>query len=164
MKKVVIPLRKPWTLLVLTSHMFGACAWFFVDKAMTNDRGLVINGILPLERGSADVFYAVLGILSFGFVAIAIACMIGLVRRARFDVIVGKKSIVFPNARLWHPEHEIRVEYVDLASVRTNKNFVAFDTREGLRVLNARWLPEAWPANKVADLVVARWRGEAESE
>lgn len=40
----------------------GAAALFFAYMALTNDRGLIINRIIPLSKNVATVFYAALAI------------------------------------------------------------------------------------------------------
>ncbi len=56
--------------------LFGAAAVFLFREAMTNDRGLIINGIITLDTGGATIFFYVLAGLSAGFVLLGI--LIGL--------------------------------------------------------------------------------------
>lgn len=51
---------------------FGACSAFMAYKAIHNNVGLVINGIITLGPGKATVFYWVISALGAGFVFLAL--------------------------------------------------------------------------------------------
>lgn len=57
--------------MVLAWLFFGVCSVFYVYRAQNNDRGLVVNGLIELEVGTATGFYWALAACSAGFVAIA---------------------------------------------------------------------------------------------
>ncbi len=52
---------KPRIIFVLGAVLFfGAIAAMFTNEALTNDRGLIINGIITLGPGGATIFYWVM--------------------------------------------------------------------------------------------------------
>lgn len=55
--------------MLLAIAFFGACAAAGAYAAETNDRGLIINGLVELSPGGASVFWWVLSALSLAFVA-----------------------------------------------------------------------------------------------
>jgi hypothetical protein len=70
-------LRPMGTLLAML--FFGACAGFMFYLAVTNDRGLIINGLITLDPKGADVFYAVTGIVSALFVVLGLVSLIAAI-------------------------------------------------------------------------------------
>jgi hypothetical protein len=60
-----------WSVMIACAVFFGICGFVIRAKAASNDRGLIINGIIELSAPSATTFYWVLSWLSFGFVAMA---------------------------------------------------------------------------------------------
>jgi hypothetical protein len=63
------------TTLILCIGLFAPMGVFFANKAMTNDVGLVINGIFKLSPTGADNFYWVLCAFSTLFVLFSIAAL-----------------------------------------------------------------------------------------
>lgn len=67
--------------MAISGLFFAACAAILFRNAVTNDRGLIINGLFELGPQGADVFYGVLAALSVGFVLVAaIATVQGLIK------------------------------------------------------------------------------------
>lgn len=52
---------------------FAVCGWVMMQKALHNDRGVVINRLIELDAQGATIFYWVLVLLSAGFVVLGIA-------------------------------------------------------------------------------------------
>ncbi len=67
--------------------LFGVAAVFFTYRALQNDRGLVINGIIHLGPHAADVFFAVLAALSVGFVAMGVLGAVRFLGTPRWVVL-----------------------------------------------------------------------------
>jgi hypothetical protein len=65
----IIPLRRPYRELVLGFVLFGAAAAYLFYRASTNDRGLILNGLIHLDPSGAGTFFVVLGLLSVGMSA-----------------------------------------------------------------------------------------------
>lgn len=79
-----VPRLRP---LLLATLFFGACLAFYVWRAWSNDRGLIINGLVELEAGGATIFFAVLALASAGFVAIGLWAMLIRVRGPSYLVL-----------------------------------------------------------------------------
>jgi hypothetical protein len=160
--KIEIPLVKPYLLMALALLLFGGGGLFMLHRAESNDRGLIINGIIHLETGGADVFYAVLGLLSVGLAALTVLSLYRLVRRDAFRVVITRTAITFPNPRLLSSELEIKVRFEDVLAIRASAaekaDWLVFDTKSGPRTLNTKWLPADWPSSRLSTLVVERWR------
>jgi hypothetical protein len=58
--------------MLLPLIMFGVCAGVFFHEAVTNYRGLIINGIIKLDTQGGTIFYYVMAGLSCLFVLAAI--------------------------------------------------------------------------------------------
>ena len=55
---------------------FGGCAAMMAYTALTNDRGLILNGIITFTPDGATRFYGAIAIVSVLFVLIAVAALI----------------------------------------------------------------------------------------
>jgi hypothetical protein len=159
---LVIPLRKPYTQLVLAVLFFGAGAAFMFYRASTNDRGLILNGIIHFEPGGADVFYAVMGLLSFGFVAMGALGIYNFARIEPFALTIGAKRIQLPSGR---PSGirmvELRIDEVESISIFPpggEAKSVVVRTFAGMHSISANWLPPEWSAVRLSDELVARMR------
>lgn len=80
--------------MAVVSIGFCAAGWFFADKALTNDRGLVINGLIHLKADGANVFYWLLALASACFVAIGVLAFIaGLSGSQRLTITDSELSV-----------------------------------------------------------------------
>ena len=73
---VSYPYRPKATTMVLCILFFGACAGVLGVKAETNDRGLILNGIVTFSETGASMFYWILAGLCLGFVVMGILLII----------------------------------------------------------------------------------------
>lgn len=55
---------------------FGGCAAMMAYTALTNDRGLILNGIITFTPDGATRFYGAVAIVSVLFVLVAVAALI----------------------------------------------------------------------------------------
>src|SRR6187551_3536853 len=62
--------------LLVGLGLFGGSGLMFGSRALTNDRGLIINRFIELETVAASVFYAVLAIVSLLFVGVALVALV----------------------------------------------------------------------------------------
>jgi len=159
--KIVIPLKRPYAQLALGALLFGACAAFFFYRASTNDRGLILNGIIHFEPGGADVFYAVMGLLSAGFVVIAALGILRISQIQNFTLVIGARSVSLPVGKpMGMRMHEIPI--ADLVSIGkhppASPKHVILQARQGTHWIPTSWLPEGWTADGLADELVARMR------
>lgn len=67
-----IPYRPSLGKPLLAMVFFGVCAVIMAHEAQTNDRGVVLNGLVELSTSGATVFYWVICGLSLGLVATAL--------------------------------------------------------------------------------------------
>ena len=58
--------------MALCILFFGACAAVLGWKALGNDSGVILNGVLTLSENGASIFYWILTALSLGFVVLAV--------------------------------------------------------------------------------------------
>lgn len=155
----VIALRRPYGLFALATVMFGGCAAFFIHLAQTNDRGLIINGLIHLEMGGADIVYAVLALFSLGFVAMGVISSIHCYQIKDFRLVIGRKAIKLPGPLL-RGAREVTVPTDRIVSVTVQPSGstagIAVREEDTAHALQARWLPPEWPLQKVADAIIER--------
>ena len=73
---------RPWFVL-LGAAFFGVIAVFAAHEALTNDRGLIINGLIELSVGGATIFYWCMAAVSAAFVAVTIPMfVVGLIGKS----------------------------------------------------------------------------------
>lgn len=166
-EKITIELVRPYAMLILGIALFGGGGAFMIHRSLSNDRGLILNGIVHLEPGGADAFYAAIGALS---VAMGILSAFGLGRmatRKSFRIVLAKQSMTIPEPRMWRALQEITVRYDDIVAVRLHPpgapSFVILETHAGRHHLSKQWLPPAWPASLVASTIVGRLRARADA-
>ncbi|XXX73347.1 hypothetical protein WMF30_37480 [Sorangium sp. So ce134] len=157
-----IPLRRPYRELLLSALFFAACAAVLAHRAWTNDRGLILNGILHFERGGAGVFYAVLAILSGALCAMGLAGAARLAALKPFRILLGPRSITLPSMHPLRAAREVTVplDRVEAVEMQPPARPVALVIREGDRAhtVPQRWLTEGWSAQEVAGAIIARVR------
>lgn len=155
--KISIPLVRPYFILGASSALFGACAAFLFYRASTNDRGLIINGIIHFDAEGADIFYFVLGVLSALFVLMGGLAIFHCARIKDFRVLVGKKTIKLPPAVLWRGAEEITiaVDRITAISVQPPQKPAVIAIHEDALVhrIPVRWLPPAWTVQEVVELI-----------
>ena len=105
--------RPGLAVVLLSGIFFAACALVLGARAYTNDRGLVINGIIELSPGSATVFYCVLTGFSVGFVAAA-AVLAGTQLTLHQRIAYTETCLILPRSR-WSAE-EVTVPFSDILS------------------------------------------------
>ncbi len=159
---LVIPLRKPYKQLVLAVLFFGACAAFMFHRANTNDRGLILNGILHFEPGGADIFYAVMGLLSFGFVVMGGLGIYNYSRLAPFQLVASEAAVKLPSGRPTGIRMvELRFDEIESISIFPpggEAKAVVVRTFDGMHSVAANWLPPGWTPGTLAAELVARMR------
>lgn len=73
----------PWMML-FASFFFGTCAYFMAQEALTNDRGLIVNGVVHFSRHWATIFYWCIAAISGAFVVVGISALfVGLLSTHR---------------------------------------------------------------------------------
>ena len=75
---------------------FGLCACVLAWKATTNDRGLILNGLIYFSQAGATTFYWVLAALSTVFVAAAIWIVASTLIVGVPDIALTDQAISIP--------------------------------------------------------------------
>src|SRR5688500_3435530 len=105
-------------MIIFGALFFGICAAVLGAKADSNDRGLIINGIIELGVEGATITYWVLTALSIGFVVMSGALMVIRVGGSQVVALTGD-SLISPKSR-WSKE-EVSVEYRDIQQLSTSE-------------------------------------------
>ena len=103
--------------MMLSIVLFGAAAAFFVHRAQTNDRGLIINGVIELETGGATIFFWVFAALSALFVLAGAAACASRLSGKRF-IELDDDAITVPGRWRGAPK---RVAYGTIQSLQMVK-------------------------------------------
>jgi hypothetical protein len=105
------PYKPRKTALVLGALIFAPCTALFVHNGMTNDRGLIIDGIIHLGVNGATIFYWVFAALSAGFVAVAVLSLLASLGKSLSieltDQFLYAPRGIFAHEPLSIPLHEI---------------------------------------------------------
>jgi hypothetical protein len=103
--------------MLLAGGFFTLCAVFYFYKTATNDRGLILNGLLEFGAAGATAFYCTLGVLSLMFVLSAVLGVAhGLIRRP--VLIVADDYITVPGTFLRRRENRIVLSQITAASIQ----------------------------------------------
>jgi len=152
--------KSSWAVIIFCAIFFGAGAAVLGNAAATNDRGLVINGIIPLTQNGATTFYWFLCALSIGFVAIsALLTVHRLTHHQR--IAFTPQSIILPSSR-WSSE-ETTINYDDITSLSGAKvngqRFLYVFRNDGKQfTIAASLLPTRGSFNEVGELLHHRIR------
>ncbi|MDP1579650.1 MAG: hypothetical protein Q8M02_05195 [Candidatus Didemnitutus sp.] len=105
------PYRAKTTPMLLAGLFFGVCAAWFLHLWSTNDRGLVLNGIIELGAVGAGRFYAGLAVTSTLFVIAAIAALLhGAAKKT--VLVLAPDHLLIPRG-FWRPTVQ-RVAFTDI--------------------------------------------------
>lgn len=160
-KLTTIPLRRPYPEALLSVLLFGACAVFFYFRATNNDRGLILNGIIEMGRESADWFYAILGLLSGGFVAMGLFGSWRISQIKNFVIDLGRKEMTFPAAPVFRaPVVTVPYDRIDAVEIVGEGKSSFVTIREGAQAYSipSRWIAEGWTAQQILEEIIARVR------
>lgn len=106
--------KPSWWIILLGGAMFGFATVFFVYRAFSNDRGLIINRVIELSESSATIFYWVFAFLSLCFVLTVIAITY---HRLKFHqrLAFTDSELIVPASRWSAAEKSIK--YADVSSL-----------------------------------------------
>lgn len=102
--------------MVLCALFFAVCAIVLFWFALTNDRGLVINGLIHMGPNSARVFLGVLCAASVGSVVAAFAAILAYQGKTH-EVVVDDTSLSTPGP-IWRLSATRTVQFADVTMVR----------------------------------------------
>jgi len=136
------PYRPGWTAIVLCTLFFGALAAFMAHVARSNDRGLVINGVVTLSPGGATAFYWTVAGVGACFVLLAgLLAVVRLTSRQR--VALAPAALLVPRGRWSNEETAIRfAEVLELSRTEVQgQHFLKIVHPGGTFTLVASMLP-----------------------
>lgn len=139
---------------LLATLMFAGVTAFFAHEASTNDRGLIINGIITLSTGQATVFHWCLFALG---AAMTVAGVWNLYRRAtsQQQLVLGPGFVSVPSSSRWG-SGERRVSFGEIVSVQCSEvqrqRFARLTLRDGEKLTIAAGM---LPGNAEYDEIVA---------
>ena len=108
--------RPRWSVIVGGALFFSACFFVLRSQAASNNRGLVINGLIELSPANATRFYVSLCWLSFGFVAISIFLL--MVRLTNAQKLRLTNDGLHAPKRAWSRQ-PMFIAYTDVLSMET---------------------------------------------
>ncbi len=115
MQEVRIPYRPNKLLFVGAILLFGFGSVFFCHLAATNDRGLILNGIIRFSSQGATVFYWVLFAISSSFVAVGLAALVSSLMVKR-EIVLTATSISSPKNGF--TKAVVQVDFSDITGVQ----------------------------------------------
>jgi len=161
--EIVIPLVRPYKQVILAVLLFSACAVFLAYLAKTNDRGVIIYHLIHLGPDGADIFYAVLSLLSAGFVAIGVLGAYRISRFETFQLVLGDSTLSMPTGATFRVT-EAEILFRDIVSVEMlppdAPKRLMIHARTGSHGLPANYLPNGWTLREVGDRIIERARKE----
>jgi hypothetical protein len=151
------PYNAKLSLVILGGLMFGGASYFFIDTAIHNDRGLIINHIIPLDTHDATIFYWVLAALSVGFVIVLIMALIRRYSDPKF-LELDETCITLPHGML---QRELsRIDYCNIVGLSETKvsrqTLLHLHTRERKYTLAASLLPNKKLYEEIRDFLATR--------
>lgn len=149
--------KPKWWIIILCGAMFGYATVVFTQDALSNDRGLIINGLIELSENGATIFYWVFAFFSFCFVLGAIAIT---VHRLKFrQRIAFTDSEVIVPASHWSAA-EKSIKYADISSLSVSSISGRKDLNiihsGGKSVINASMLPSSKVFQEITDFLAAK--------
>jgi hypothetical protein len=106
MSERVFHYRPRWSAIIWGALFFGAAAAWFCVKALHNDRGLILNGIIRLSPANATIFYWVMSGLGAGFVVAAVL-LVGVRLMNPQRIMLTDDSLTLPRSRWSSQEQHI---------------------------------------------------------
>jgi hypothetical protein len=150
-------LRPYWRMLFGFLCCAGAGA-FMIREAVVNVRGLIINGIIHLGPGQADVFYAVMGAFCVAGAALSLGNLGALLPGRPFRLRIADDEIRLPRWPLWkHEEAVVLLDEVLAVAIQPagNRPGLVIVSKVGRFPLPAMYLPPEWSLTQVADRIIA---------
>jgi hypothetical protein len=148
-----------WSLILLCGGFFALCLAVLGTKATTNDRGLVINGIVELGTDSASVFYWALTAVSAAFVLLSLLLVYHRIA-LRQRLVLGEFALLVPRTRFSRDPVEIAYRDIKgMARMSMNGQQFLYVTHSGGRyTINATMLPSRVVFEEVCDLLEKKVR------
>ena len=152
-----IPYQPRWGGIIVPGLFFALCAVGLGEKASTNDRGLILEGIFHLSPWAATVFYWVLTAFSALFVLASLLLAIKRVTSNQF-LQLEHDAVIVPHGFLL--KKSARVPYASIAgisemNVKRQRSLRLF-TPDRKYAISASMLPNNEVYQQVKQLIVER--------
>jgi len=85
-----------WGLLLSATIISSGLGYFVARKALTNDVGLLINGIIELDTGGATIFFWCLAIFMFFLSFIGVMGIVEKIK-GKNRIAITKDGVILPN-------------------------------------------------------------------
>ncbi len=165
-----IPLQRPYGRLTLGLIVTAFAGLFMLHEADTNVRGLIINGVIHLDPGQADVFYVVMSLFCLAGAVLVLLSLYALARSRQFRLKIDADEIRLPGTPLWKDRGEVAIPLAEVVGVeapspqaKQKPQHIVIVAQDGRFPLPVAWLPDGWSPEAVAQAVITRARRRAES-
>ncbi len=159
-QEVRYPYKPKLIVFILSIAFFVACAAVLGYVAATNDRGLILNGIIKFSENGATIFYWCLAGAS---VLLALFGVLGLVKgiTSKREVLATQEAISAPKSGV--SNKIITINYsgiIDLnVQVIQKQKFLNIFYSEGKLSIPQSMLPSKKAFEELADFVVSKVSG-----
>ena len=136
---------------------FGAIAVYAGYSALANERGLIINGLVQLEREGATTFHWVMAAVSAAFVAVALpAFLLGLFSSHR--VTLTADEISAPKYAFSREATTVKLSDIKDLTVQVvqNHRFLNIEHPGGKLTINDSFLPDKSAFDKLCSAIAER--------
>ena len=150
---------KAW-LMLLGAVLFGAMAFFMTSEVQTNDRGLILNGIIHLSVHGATIFYWCMAAVAGAFVAVAIPMFfVALVSKSVLTLTAT--DLIAPRSGFSRRPTVVRLSEVKQVVVQMvqRERFIKVSHAGGTLNIAESMLPSRAAFDELHAALVARTRG-----
>jgi hypothetical protein len=144
--------------MVFVVLFFGVCAAVGVHAAASNDRGLIINGVIQLEEAGAACFWWGLAAVSPAFVAAGcVGIWTGLFGKQRLRITESERIVPRPLAFGRAPERVAlrAITGLELQEIQRQRFWVAAHAA-GKVTIGRSMLPDDQAFERIRELLVER--------
>ncbi|MCP4134253.1 MAG: hypothetical protein GY754_24985 [bacterium] len=157
MQEIKYPYKPKPFLFLFAAVFFGACALIIGHNAMTNDRGLILNGILEFSENGATIFYWTLTVISVLIVFIAIFAVIkGII--SKLEIIISETAISLPKNGFSRKIITINFSHITDVSIQSvqKQKFLTIIHSAGKLSIPGSMLPQKGSFDELAALVTEK--------
>lgn len=146
--------------MLLCMVFFGVGVWILAWKAMTNDRGLVISGLIHFSQPGATFFYWALAAVSMLFVITVLWVLISIAIFGCPDVVLTADSISIPAG--FPIKRPLTIRYAEITALSKSQingqRFLLMQTAAKNHHLVLNWLASKEVEQEVESELVRRMR------
>lgn len=147
---------KPWVMLGVISF-FGACAMIMGYAALTNDRGLILNGVITLSIKGATIFYWCVAAVSVFFVIFALLAFIaGMVNP--MSIRLTATELFAPKHGFTHKSTILKLHEINKVNIQTvqKQRFMTVYTQDEKMSIAQSMLPNSEAFDSLYTVLVSR--------